>query len=86
MAIVIAEDQDGSPRAIVAARGMAQVTDHGAITACVDAIVAANPDKAAQARVKPSMLGWFVGQVMKDTGGKANPRTVNELLKAKLGV
>ncbi|MGC2225325.1 MAG: Asp-tRNA(Asn)/Glu-tRNA(Gln) amidotransferase subunit GatB [Methylocella sp.] len=86
LAIVIAEDQDGDPRAIVEARGMTQVTDHGAIAACVDAIVAANPDKAVQARAKPSMLGWFVGQVMKDTGGKANPRTVNELLKAKLGV
>ncbi|MGH6810955.1 MAG: Asp-tRNA(Asn)/Glu-tRNA(Gln) amidotransferase subunit GatB [Methylocella sp.] len=86
LAIIIAEDQDGNPRAIVEARGMTQVTDHGAIEACVDAIVAANPDKAAQARAKPSMLGWFVGQVMKDTGGKANPRTVNELLKAKLGV
>ena len=86
LAIVIAEERDGDPRAIVEARGMTQVTDHGAIAACVDAIVAANPDKAAQARAKPSMLGWFVGQVMKDTGGKANPRTVNELLKAKLGV
>jgi len=86
LAIVIAEDQDGDPRAIVEARGMTQVTDHGAIAACVDAIIAANPDKAAQAQAKPSMLGWFVGQVMKDTGGKANPRTVNELLKAKLGV
>jgi aspartyl-tRNA(Asn)/glutamyl-tRNA(Gln) amidotransferase subunit B len=86
LAIVIAEDQDGDPRAIVEARGMTQVTDTSAIAAAVDAIVAANPGKAAQARAKPSMLGWFVGQVMKDTGGKANPRTVNELLKAKLGV
>ncbi len=86
LAIIIAEDRDGDPRAIVEARGMAQVTDHGAIAACVDAIVAANPDKAAQARAKPSMLGWFVGQVMKDTGGKANPLTVNDLLKATLGV
>ncbi|MGH6794625.1 MAG: Asp-tRNA(Asn)/Glu-tRNA(Gln) amidotransferase subunit GatB [Methylocella sp.] len=86
LAIIIAEDPDGDPRAIVEARGMTQVTDHGAIAACVDAIIAAHPDKAAQARAKPSMLGWFVGQVMKDTGGKANPRTVNELLKAKLEV
>ncbi|MGH6822673.1 MAG: Asp-tRNA(Asn)/Glu-tRNA(Gln) amidotransferase subunit GatB, partial [Methylocella sp.] len=86
LAIIIAEDRDGDPRAIVEARGMTQVTDHGVIAACVDAIVAANPDKAAQARAKPSMLGWFVGQVMKDTGGKANPLVVNELLKAKLGV
>ncbi|MGQ0444145.1 MAG: Asp-tRNA(Asn)/Glu-tRNA(Gln) amidotransferase subunit GatB [Beijerinckiaceae bacterium] len=86
LAIVIAADQDGDPRAIVEARGMTQVTDTSAIAACVDAIIAANPDKAAQARAKPSMLGWFVGQVIKDTGGKANPRIVNELLKAKLGV
>ncbi len=74
------------PRAIVEARGLTQVTDQGALAACIDAIIAANPDKAAQARAKPSILGWFVGQVMKVTGGKANPRTVNELLKAKLGV
>jgi aspartyl-tRNA(Asn)/glutamyl-tRNA(Gln) amidotransferase subunit B len=49
-------------------------------------ILAANPDKAAQAKAKPAMLGWFVGQVMKASGGKANPQTVNALLKAKLGV
>jgi len=74
------------PRAIVEERGMKQVTDTCAIEACVNAIIAANPDKAAQARAKPSMLGWFVGQVMKETGGKANPRTVNDILKAKLGI
>ena len=86
LAIIIAEDQDGDPRAIVEARGMTQVTDASAIAACVETIVAANPDKAAQARAKPSMLGWFAGQVMKETSGKANPRTVNELLKTKLGL
>jgi aspartyl-tRNA(Asn)/glutamyl-tRNA(Gln) amidotransferase subunit B len=86
LAIIIAEDKDGDPRAIVETRGMTQVTDARAIAASVDAIIAANPDKAAQARNKPSMLGWFAGQVMKSTGGKANPRTVNELLKAKLGL
>jgi aspartyl-tRNA(Asn)/glutamyl-tRNA(Gln) amidotransferase subunit B len=86
LAIIIAEEKDGGPRAIVEARGMTQVTDHGAIAAAVDAIIAANPGKAAQARAKPSMLGWFVGQVMKESGGKANPQTVNELLKAKLGL
>jgi aspartyl-tRNA(Asn)/glutamyl-tRNA(Gln) amidotransferase subunit B len=63
-----------------------QVTDMGAIETAVDAIIAANPDKVAQAQAKPSMLGWFVGQVMKQTGGKANPQAVNELLKAKLGI
>ena len=86
LAIIIADDKHGDPRAIVEARGMKQVTDTGAIEAAVDAIVAANPDKVEQAREKPAMLGWFVGQVMKQTGGKANPQTVNELLKSKLGV
>jgi aspartyl-tRNA(Asn)/glutamyl-tRNA(Gln) amidotransferase subunit B len=86
LAIIIAEDKDANPRAIVESRGLTQVTDQGLIGASVDAIIAANPDKAAQARAKPSMLGWFVGQVMKETGGKANPRAVNELLKAKLGL
>jgi aspartyl-tRNA(Asn)/glutamyl-tRNA(Gln) amidotransferase subunit B len=63
-----------------------QVTDQALIAATIDAIIAANPEKVAQARAKPSMLGWFVGQVMKETSGKANPRTVNELLKTKLGL
>jgi aspartyl-tRNA(Asn)/glutamyl-tRNA(Gln) amidotransferase subunit B len=66
--------------------GLQQVTDTGAIEAAVDAIIAANPDKVEQAKAKPSMLGWFVGQVMKGTGGKANPAAVNEILKAKLGI
>ena len=65
---------------------MKQVTDTGAIEAAVDAIIAANPDKVAQAQAKPTMLGWFVGQVMKQTGGKANPQSVNELLESKLGI
>jgi aspartyl-tRNA(Asn)/glutamyl-tRNA(Gln) amidotransferase subunit B len=78
--------EGGDPRAIVAARGMQQVTDTGAIAAAVDKIVAANPDKVEQVKQKPTMLGWFVGQVMKETGGKANPQAVNELLRAKLGI
>jgi aspartyl-tRNA(Asn)/glutamyl-tRNA(Gln) amidotransferase subunit B len=78
--------QGGDPKTIVEARGMTQVTDAGAIERAVDAVIAANPDKVAQARAKPTMLGWFVGQVMKATGGKANPQAVNDLLKAKLGV
>ena len=65
---------------------MKQVTDLGAIEKIIDEIVAANPDKAAQAKEKPAVIGWFVGQVMKSSGGKANPQTVNELLKRKLGV
>ena len=66
--------------------GLRQVTDTGAIEAAVEAVIAANPDKVAQAKLKPTMLGWFVGQVMKGTGGKANPQTVNEILKSKLGI
>jgi aspartyl-tRNA(Asn)/glutamyl-tRNA(Gln) amidotransferase subunit B len=63
-----------------------QVTDLGAIEKVVDDIIAANPDKVAQAKAKPQLAGWFVGQVMKQSGGKANPQTVNDLLKAKLGI
>jgi aspartyl-tRNA(Asn)/glutamyl-tRNA(Gln) amidotransferase subunit B len=86
LVLLINDEKDGDPAALVAARGMKQVTDLGAIEAAVDAIIAANPDKVAQAQAKPSLLGWFVGQVMKQTGGKANPQAVNELLKTKLGV
>jgi aspartyl-tRNA(Asn)/glutamyl-tRNA(Gln) amidotransferase subunit B len=65
---------------------MIQVTDTGAIEAAVDAVMAQNPDKVEQARTKPGMLGWFVGQVMKQTGGKANPQAVSDILKAKIGL
>ena len=78
--------EGGDPRAVVEARGMRQVTDTGAIEAAVDGVIAANPDKVEQVKAKPTMLGWFVGQVMKQTGGKANPQAVNDLLKAKLGI
>jgi aspartyl-tRNA(Asn)/glutamyl-tRNA(Gln) amidotransferase subunit B len=78
--------EGGDPRAVVAARGLQQVTDLGAIETIVDGIIAKNPDKAAQAKAKPTVIGWFVGQAMKASGGKANPQTVNELLKAKLGL
>jgi aspartyl-tRNA(Asn)/glutamyl-tRNA(Gln) amidotransferase subunit B len=78
--------EGGDPRALVEARGMKQVTDLGAIEKVVDDIVAANPDKVAQARAKPQLIGWFVGQVMKSSGGKANPQAVNDLLKSKLGI
>jgi aspartyl-tRNA(Asn)/glutamyl-tRNA(Gln) amidotransferase subunit B len=86
LAILIGEEKEGDPRAIVEARGMRQVTDTGAIETAVDAIIAANPDKVRQAQAKPTMLGWFVGQVMKQTGGKANPQAVNDMLRAKLGL
>ncbi|MBG0811800.1 Asp-tRNA(Asn)/Glu-tRNA(Gln) amidotransferase subunit GatB [Methylosinus sp. H3A] len=78
--------EGGDPREIVETRGLKQVTDTGAIEKAIDEIIAANPDKVAQAKAKPTMLGWFVGQVMKATGGKANPQAVNELLKSRLGV
>jgi aspartyl-tRNA(Asn)/glutamyl-tRNA(Gln) amidotransferase subunit B len=78
--------EGGDPRAIVEARGMKQVTDLGAIEKAIDEIVAAHPDKVADARTNPKAIGWFVGQVMKSSGGKANPQAVNDLLKAKLGI
>jgi aspartyl-tRNA(Asn)/glutamyl-tRNA(Gln) amidotransferase subunit B len=78
--------ESGDPRTIVEARGLKQVTDLGAIETIVDEIIAKNPDKVAQAKAKPTVIGWFVGQVMKASGGKANPQSVNELLKAKLGL
>ncbi|GGC57183.1 Asp-tRNA(Asn)/Glu-tRNA(Gln) amidotransferase subunit GatB [Chelatococcus reniformis] len=86
LAIIVAEDKSGDPRAIVEARGLKQVTDTGAIEKVVDEIIAANPDKVEQAKAKPTLIGWFVGQVMKASGGKANPQAVNEILKAKLGI
>jgi aspartyl-tRNA(Asn)/glutamyl-tRNA(Gln) amidotransferase subunit B len=78
--------EGGDPRVIVETRGMKQVTDLGAIEKVVDDIMSANPDKVAQARAKPQLIGWFVGQVMKSSGGKANPQAVNDLLKSKLGI
>ena len=78
--------EGGDPRALVETRGMKQVTDLGAIEKVVDDIISANPDKVAQARAKPQLIGWFVGQVMKSSGGKANPQAVNDLLKSKLGI
>ncbi len=78
--------EGGDPRAIVEARGMKQVTDLGAIEKVVDDIVAKNPDKVADAKTNPKAIGWFVGQVMTSSGGKASPQAVNELLKKKLGL
>lgn len=74
------------PAEIVENEGLRQVTDTGAIEAAVDAIMEANPDKVAQAKEKPALAGWFVGQVMKSTSGKANPQAVNEILRSKLGL
>jgi aspartyl-tRNA(Asn)/glutamyl-tRNA(Gln) amidotransferase subunit B len=74
----------GDPAEVVQARGMKQVTDTGAIEAAVDEIIAANPAQVAKALENPKLAGWFVGQVMKATGGKANPKVVNELVAQKL--
>jgi aspartyl-tRNA(Asn)/glutamyl-tRNA(Gln) amidotransferase subunit B len=78
-------ESGGDPAAIVEAKGLRQVTDTGAIEAAVDAALAANPGQVAQYAANPKVLGFFVGQVMKATQGKANPALVNELLKKKLG-
>jgi aspartyl-tRNA(Asn)/glutamyl-tRNA(Gln) amidotransferase subunit B len=78
--------EGGDPAAIVEKRGLKQVTDTRAIEKAVDEVIAANPDKVEQAKQKPALIGWFVGQVMKATGGKASPQAVNNLLKSKLGI
>ena len=78
--------EGGDPAEIVEARGMKQMTDTGAIEAAVDEIIAANPAQVEKARANPKLTGWFVGQVMKATGGKANPAAVNALVSAKLGL
>ncbi|NQW12914.1 MAG: Asp-tRNA(Asn)/Glu-tRNA(Gln) amidotransferase subunit GatB [Rhodobacter sp.] len=78
--------EGGDPAQIVESRGMKQVTDTGAIEAAVDAIIAANPDQVEKAKLNPKLAGWFVGQVMKATGGKANPQAVSDLVAVKLGL
>ncbi len=77
--------EGGDPAQIVEARGMKQVTDTGAIEAAVDEIIAANPAQVEKAKENPKLAGWFVGQVMKATGGKANPKAVNQIVAQKLG-
>ncbi|MDA1285399.1 MAG: Asp-tRNA(Asn)/Glu-tRNA(Gln) amidotransferase subunit GatB [Proteobacteria bacterium] len=78
--------EGGDPAQIVESRGMKQVTDTGAIEAAVDAIIVANPDQVEKAKLNPKLAGWFVGQVMKATGGKANPQAVSDLVAVKLGL
>ncbi|MEM9787223.1 MAG: Asp-tRNA(Asn)/Glu-tRNA(Gln) amidotransferase subunit GatB [Pseudomonadota bacterium] len=74
------------PGEIVETEGMKQVTDTGAIEATVDEIIAGNPAQVEKAQANPKLVGWFVGQVMKATGGKANPAAVNQIVSAKLGL
>lgn len=77
--------EGGEPAQIVQDRGMKQVTDLGAIEAQVDEIIAANPDQVEKAKQNPKLAGWFTGQVIKASGGKANPAAVNEIVARKLG-
>ena len=78
--------EGGDPAQIVEERGMKQVTDTGAIETAVDEIIAANPAQVEKAKQNPKLAGWFVGQVMKATGGKANPAAVNQIVMEKLGL
>jgi aspartyl-tRNA(Asn)/glutamyl-tRNA(Gln) amidotransferase subunit B len=78
--------EGGDPRAIVETRGMKQVTDTSAIEKVVDAVIAANPDKVEEVKAKPKLAAWFVGQVMKQSGGKASPQAVNAILKVRLNL
>jgi aspartyl-tRNA(Asn)/glutamyl-tRNA(Gln) amidotransferase subunit B len=78
--------EGGDPRTVVGARGLTQVTDSAAIEKAIDTVIVSNPDKVEALKSKPKLVGWFVGQVMKETGGKANPQAVNALLRARLGL
>ena len=78
--------EGGDPEAVVAERGLKQVTDTGAIEQAIETVIAANPEKVEEVKAKPKLAAWFVGQVMKQTGGKANPQAVNALLRTRLGI
>lgn len=78
--------EGGDPAKIVEERGMKQVTDTGAIETAVDEVISANPDQVEKAKSNPKLAGWFVGQVMKASGGKANPQAAQEIVKTKLGI
>ena len=79
-------NEGGDPTEIVEIRAMKQVTDTGAIETAVDKIMADNPDQVLKAQANPKLAGWFVGQVMKVTGGKANPKVVNQIIASKLNI
>ena len=78
--------EGGDPAAQAAKHGMKQVTDTGAIEAAIDALMAANPDQVEKARANPRLAGWFTGQVLKATGGKANPAVVGQMVAQNLGL
>ncbi len=84
--ILWTEAPGADPKEVAAARGMKQVTDTGAIEKAVDEIITANPEQVAKAKANPKLAGWFTGQVIKATGGKANPAAVNALVAQKLGL
>ena len=75
-----------NPKVIVEEKNLSQITDESSIEKIVDKIMESNIDKVAEAREKPKLIGWFVGQVMKESQGKANPATVNNLVKKKIGI
>jgi len=83
---IITTEKTGDPAELVERLGLKQVTDTGAIESIVDEIIAKNPDQVAKVLAKPTLIGWFVGQAMKASGGKANPQALNEILKRKLGL
>ena len=78
--------EGGDPAEQAVKHGMKQVTDTGAIEAALAALFAANPDQVEKARANPRLAGWFTGQVLKATGGKANPAVVGQMVAARLGV
>ncbi|MET3897228.1 aspartyl-tRNA(Asn)/glutamyl-tRNA(Gln) amidotransferase subunit B [Devosia sp. UYZn731] len=86
LALILTDEKEADPAELIERRGLKQVTDLGAIEAIIDEIIAANPDQVAKVLAKPTMIGWFVGQAMKASGGKANPQALNELMKKKLGL
>ena len=80
--IMLKNNED--PEEIVEREGLKQVSDSGELEKIIDNIIANNPDQVEAVKLKPKLIGWFVGQVMKETNGKANPKLVNDLLNDKL--
>ncbi|HEY2446209.1 MAG TPA: Asp-tRNA(Asn)/Glu-tRNA(Gln) amidotransferase GatCAB subunit B, partial [Rhizomicrobium sp.] len=78
--------EGGDPGSVVAERGLSQVTDTATIERAIESVIASHPDKVEELRSKPKLAAWFVGQVMKETSGKANPQAVNSLLRARLRI
>ena len=79
-------EEGGDPAELVAQRNLGQVTDTSALEADVERVLAANPEEVARAQKKPTLAGWFVGQVMKESGGRADPKQVGRLVREKLGI